>query len=66
MSQNLSAKHHSIRDKPVEFIKNYFAQLGKSQTEAILSNEDGGEKDEFPLILERELGIEGSLNLKDS
>ena len=34
MSQDLSAKHHSIRDQPVEFIKNYFAQLGKSEVSA--------------------------------
>lgn len=31
MSQNLSAKQMQIIDKPVDFIKNYFAQLTDDQ-----------------------------------
>ena len=79
MAQTLSAKKQNIIENPVSYIKEYFGSLSEeqllktlqsdsqstSQQSSQVSNQISGGYD-FSSILERDLGIEGSIDLRNT
>ena len=61
-----------IINKPVDFIKNYFSKLSEDKLMDVLSDgtassqtsTQNAQSSDFSAILEKELGIEGSLDLR--
>ena len=78
MSQTLSAKQQQIINEPVDFVKSYFSKIAESDLISALNDTTPGQEESqassqvketnspnsFSAILERELGIEGSLDLR--
>ena len=80
MSQTLSAKQLNIINQPVDFVRSHFSQIAhkdliealndgaapghSKQTSSQGSQNPISSQNSFSAILERELGIEGSLDLR--
>ena len=78
MSQTLSAKQQQIINEPVDFVKSYFSKIpqnelisalndttpGSETSQASSQVQENNSPNSFSAILERELGIEGSLDLR--
>ena len=75
MSQTLSAKQQQIINQPVDFVKSYFSKIPQNELISALNDsaddsqassqvQETNSPNSFCAILERELGIEGSLDLR--